>query len=439
MKKIIFYISLLCLTTSILYSQVDGLYEDWPHWRGPSGNGIAAEGSNPPIAFSENNNLKWKMDIPGKGHATPVVWNNQLIVLSAVATDKDGKKPTSEDQGRRRGLSTTKIHQFVVMSLDAETGKVQWKTKVHETMPEESTHELSSWASGSPVTDGQFIYAYFGSRGLYCIDMKGKLIWQRDFPQMEKRKSFGEGSSPGISKDKVFLVRDHEGDSFIHAIDKKTGKDIWKLERDEPTSWSSPRIVEVNGKEQVIVSATGAIRAYDADNGDVIWHCTGLTLNVIPYPVIHNDIVFLMSGFRGNALIAVDLKQAKGDINGTDMIVWQHDQDTPYTPSPVLWDGYLYFLRSNNGILSCYNAETFEEVYSKERLEGIGNVYASPIGANNQLYFIGQKGKVYVVKKGSTLEILEKNTISGEYMSSPAIAGDNIYIRSYTTLYCFGK
>jgi outer membrane protein assembly factor BamB len=325
------------------------------------------------------------------------------------------------------------------MSVNPDNGKVLWKTRVHEEMPEESTHELGSWASASPLTDGKYIYAYFGSRGLFCLDMKGKLIWQRDFGQMTKRMSFGEGSSPGLSKDKIFVILDHEGDSFIYALDKKTGKDVWKQAREERTSWSSPKIIEVNGREQVIVSATGAIRGYDSETGEVIWHCTGLTHNVIPYPVVHNDVVFLMSGFRGNALFAVDLKRARGDINGTDMIVWSHDKDTPYTPSPLLWDGYIYFLKANNGILSCFNAETFEEMYSKERLEGIGNIYTSPVGANGHIYFVGQKGKVFVVKKGPEFEILAVNELNGMYCSSPAIVGNRIYIRSYETLYCFGK
>lgn len=447
MKRTILITLVICLTASLLRAQVNGLNKDWPHWRGPMGTGVAPAG-NPPVEFSETKNLKWKLDIPGKGHATPIIWENQMIILTAVPTEKEGKVEATEAAapqhggrggGWMRSHKTTKVYEYLVMLINPDNGKVIWKTRVYEERPEESTHELGSWASASPLTDGKYIYAYFGSRGLFCLDMKGKLIWKRDFGQMSKRMSFGEGSSPGLSNDKIFVIWDHEGDSFLYAIDKRTGKDVWKKAREERTSWSSPKVIKVNGREQVIISATGAIRGYDSETGEVIWHCTGLTHNVIPYPVVHNDVVFLMSGFRGNALFAVDLKRAKGDINGTDMIVWSHDKDTPYTPSPLLWDGYIYFLKANNGILSCFNAETFEEMYSKQRLEGIGNIYTSPVGANDQFYIVGQKGKVFVVKKGPEFEILAVNELKGEYCSSPAIVGDRIYIRSYETLYCFEK
>ena len=255
---------------------------NWPQWRGPLGTGVAVKG-NPPIDFSETKNLKWKTEIPGKGHATPIVWGGKIIVQTAVPTDekiKVDESPASEGQQRMSGTKTDAVHEYRVILVNRETGKIEWQTTVAREWPQESTHELGSWASNSPCTDGEFIYAYFGSRGLFCLDFSGKVIWERDFGQMQKHMSFGEGESPYLYKDKIFILWDHEGESFIYAIDKKTGKDVWKKEREERTSWSTPFVVEVNGKPQVITSATTQIRSYDFETGEIIWTSTGLTRNV---------------------------------------------------------------------------------------------------------------------------------------------------------------
>lgn len=445
MKKAAYALGAVLLFLALLGAEEkpDDYDRYWPQWRGPSMTGMAPHG-NPPVEWSETKNVKWKIAIPGKGHATPIVWRDQIFLLTAVDTDKQAR-PTEnngEQQRQRRGppsRKTNNIHEFVVLSLNRNDGKIQWQKTVTEELPQEATHELGSWASNSPITDGEHLYAYFGSRGLYCLDMQGDLKWERDFGQMSKHMEFGEGSSPTLYEDKIFVLWDHKGDSFLYAIDKKTGKDVWKVARDEETSWATPLVVEVDGKPQIITPATKRIRSYDVATGTLIWECSGMTSNVISSPFVYDDIFFAISGFRGSALLAIRLAGAKGNITDSDAIVWKLDRDTSYAPSALLLKDKIYFLKSNNGILSCFDAKTGKEFYSRQRLEGIGNIYTSPVAAQDRFYVLGQKGLTYVVKAGENFEVLAKNQLDGTFNSSPAIVDNVMYIRSYTHLYCISE
>ncbi len=410
---------------------------NWPQWRGPFETGAAYPG-NPPVEFSETKNVKWKTEIPGKGHATPIIWGNQIIVLTAVPTDKKPVEGDAKQEGARLGppsSATEFIHKFEVISVDRNTGKILWEKVVKEEIPIERTHNLGSWASDSPVTDGENIYAYFGSRGLFCLDFKGNILWDRDFGQMEIVMSFGEGSSPSIYKDKIVVIWDNEAGSFIVALDKKTGKDVWKVDRDEKSSWASPLIVEVNGKAQVITAATGKVRSYDFETGSLIWECTGLTRNVIPNPVYANGLLYVMSGYRGNALLAIDLAKAKGNITDTGVIVWKYMQDTPYTPSPVLMDGKLYFLKANNGTITCLDAKDGKVNYVNQNLPGIVNIYSSPTGVSDRLY-IAAEGVVDVIKAGPAFGVLANNKLDDTFHASPVIIGNDLFLRGFKYLYC---
>ena len=432
---------ILCLSLMIvhLHAQENSAFtSNWPSWRGLYNCG-SVTGGNTPIEFSETKNVKWKVEIPGKGHATPIIWGNQIIVQTAVATDKkaenqDATKPSNPMAPNQTDL----IHQFMVISLDKNSGKINWKTTVKEVVPTERTHELGSWASNSPCTDGENIFAFFGSRGLYCLDMKGQVKWERNFGQMDIVMSFGEGSSPAIYKDKIFIPWDHQGKSFIYALDKKTGKDIWSTGRDEITSWATPVIVEVNGKAQVITSATNKVRSYDAESGKVIWECTGMTKNVIPCPTYADGILYLESGFRGNAVKAVDLAKAQGDITGTPAILWEYNQDASYTPSPMLMDGKLYFLKGNNGIMTCLDAKTGKVIYSNQKLDGISNIFSSPTGNEDKIY-IAATNTVDVVKAGGEFSLFSKNTLDDTFHASPVIVGNDLFLRGFKYLYCISE
>ncbi|MEI7830075.1 MAG: PQQ-binding-like beta-propeller repeat protein [Prolixibacteraceae bacterium] len=410
---------------------------NWPEWRGLYNTGAAA-GGNTPVEFSETKNVKWKTEIPGKGHATPIIWGNQIIVQTAVATDKKAENTAAGAPSPMSPTQTDFIHQFKVISVDKTSGKINWQTTVKEEKPLERTHELGSWASNSPVTDGENIYAFFGSRGLYCLDFKGNIKWERNFGQMEIVASFGEGSSPAIYKDKVYVQWDHQKKSYLYAIDKKTGKEAWTAEREEITSWATPLVVEVAGKAQLITSATNKVRSYDAETGQIVWECTGMTKNVIPNPMYADGILYLISGFRGNAVKAIDLAKAKGDITGTPAILWEYNQDASYTPSGVLMDGLLYFLKGNNGIITCLNAKDGKVMYSNQKLDGITNIFSSPTGNKDKIY-LAATNVVIVVKAGPEFSILAKNSLDDTFHASPVIVGNELFLRGFKYLYCISE
>jgi outer membrane protein assembly factor BamB len=247
--------------------------------------------------------------------------------------------------------------------------------------------------------------------------------------------AFGEGSSPALGKGAVFVQWDHEGDSFLVALDRKTGKELWRQPRDEGTSWASPLLVEYDGRTQVVTSATSRVRSYDAASGAMVWETTGMTQNTIPMPVYRDGLLFLTSGFRGNALLAVRLADAEGDISGSSAIVWSHDRDTPYVPSPLLYGDELYLLKDRKGILSCFDARTGKVHYGPERLPDVPNVYASPLGAGDRVYVAGREGTTVVVQRGPEMKVLAVNTLDDGFDASPVAVDSELYLRGQKHLY----
>jgi len=443
MKNFALILGLLLVAGLLLSAAVNEteFEKNWHQWRGPYMTGLSPDG-NPPLEWNESQNVKWKIKVPGKGHATPIIWGNQIFIQTAIPLEKEAPPPEKKEgeRGGRRGMpsrKTTAKHSFVILSINKDDGKILWQKTLKEEIPEEATHDLGSWASNSPLTDGEFVYAYFGSRGLFCLDLQGNLKWERDFGQMSKHMEFGEGSSPTMYGDNVIVQWDHNGDSFLYILDKRTGKDVHKIPRDEKTSWATPHVVVIDGKPQVITLATSRMRSYDLATGDLIWECSGMTSNVIPVPLVQDGILYAASGFRGNALMAIKLAGAKGDITDAEAVLWQYDgRETPYTPSGLLYGDKLYLLRSNNGILGCFDVKTGEPIYSGQRLEGMGNIFTSPVGAKGRVYILGQKGTTFVVQHGPEFKILAKNTLEDSFHSSPVVLGNRIYLRGFENLYC---
>jgi outer membrane protein assembly factor BamB len=390
----------------------------WPQWRGPLLTGAALHG-DPPVEWSEGKNVKWKVEIPGKGSATPVIWGDTIFVLTAVPAD-------GGERAKQR---------FTVLAIGRKDGKVLWQRVVREEVPHEGTHATNTWASASALTDGQLVYAFFGSRGLYALDMKGGAKWEKDLGDMTIKLGFGEAASPALHGDRLVVNWDHEGQSFIVALDKRTGQELWRTPRDEKTSWATPLVVDVGGRAQVITSATGRVRSYDLATGELLWHATGMTANAIPTPVHADGLVFLTSGFRGNALLAVRLAEAKGDITNSPAIIWRYDRDTPYVPSPLLSGDQLYFLKSNSGVLSSFEAKTGKKLYGEQRLEGVPNVYASPLGVAGRIYVAGRDGGVAVVQQGPAFKQLAANQLDDGFDASPVAVDNELYLRGRKYLY----
>jgi len=445
----------LTLTLAVAVPTASG-GQDWTHWRGPKACGVAPQ-ADPPVEWSETRNVRWKVELPGSGHASPIVWGNRVYVLTAIRTEKQ-TAPAADDpsagadqpkagadqpaggrgQRGRRGPAEkpTQVHQFAVLALERPTGRIAWQKVVREEVPHEAGHTDSTQASASPLTDGKHLYAYFGSRGLYCLDLDGNVVWEKDLGDMHTRNEFGEGSSPTLAGDLLIVNWDHEGDSFIVALDRLTGSERWRQPRDEPTSWNTPLVVEDGGKPQVIVTGSNRVRAYDLATGDLVWECAGLGTNCIPSAVALDGVVYAMSGHREKALLAIRYAGARGDLTDSPAVVWRRDDGTPYVPSPLLYDDTLYTLEKNSNIFYAIDARTGRDRYERQRLEPIDGVYASPVGAAGRVYVLGRNGVSCVLAHGPEFRLLATNTLDDGFEASPAIVGNEIFLRGRKHLYC---
>jgi outer membrane protein assembly factor BamB len=403
----------------------------WPQWRGPLSTGDAPH-ANPPLTWSETNNVKWKTTIPGEGDSTPIVWGDRVFLLAAIPHGTNAAAPAAPQ-------APAETYQFVVLCLDRASGKILWQRVARQEAPHEGRQENNTFASASPVTDGQRLLAYFGSRGLHCYDLEGNLKWEKDFGKMKTKMGFGEGASPALWGDKVVVNWDQEGGGFIVALDTASGRELWRTPRDEDTGWSTPLIVEYNGQRQVIVNATKRVRAYDLATGKELWSCSGQTDNAIPSPVAAGGVVYLTSGFRGSALQAVRLGR-EGDLTGTDAIVWSHGQNTPYVPSPLLTDKFLYVISGNDAIVSCFDAGNGQVYFEHERLEGVYGVYASPVAARDRVYILSREGACIVLKKGPKPEVLAVNKVADDHSdASLALTEKDLFLRTRHSLYCLSQ
>ncbi len=437
MQKLLVSFAAAIILISVTVMAADG---DWPTWRGPNHDGMAI--GDAPLRWNAEG-VAWKAAIPGRGHSSPVVWGNRIFLTTAVptagsATDGDRSSNGTPDRGRAaRGRSGSSLqeHRFVVMALDRQTGKTVWERVARTATPHEGHHfQYGSFASNSPITDGTHLYAFFGSRGLFAYRLDGTPVWQKDFPPLEMFNTFGEGAWTALDGDRLFVVLDHQRDSFLLALDKNTGRELWRAPRRGQTNWSGPFVAAHNGRTQVIVSATQEVVGYDAETGRRIWSATGLGQNTIPAPVIVDDVVIVMSGYRNPNLMAIRLGR-EGDLTGTDAILWQNQRGNSYTPSPVVHDGIFYML-TDTGMLSAFDAKTGKPHYQQQRLPGTNNFKASPVGANGKLYLASEEGNVIVVKMGPAFEVLATNAFADEmFVATPAIIDAGIYVRGRNTLY----
>mgnify|MGYP003709206259 FL=1 len=414
--------------------------DNWHHWRGPSATGVSTT-AKPPTQWSEEKNIQWKVAIDGYGSAAPIIWGNKVFILTAINTGKvDPSLPRPEDQPRRMfGIKhPNTVYEFVVLCLDRKTGKEVWRKTATKLIPHEGAHGDNNFASASPTTDGERLYCWFGSAGLFCYDLNGKKLWDRKLGKVQMGAYLGEGCSPVVHDGKIVIVRDHSRQSSIEVLNAKNGKSLWKVDRHEDNAWATPAIVAHSGKTQIITTASGKVRSYDLNSGKVIWKCAGLTGNAIPCPVIEGDTVYCMTGYKGYSLMAIPLN-AKGDITGSDKILWTKRRGTPYVPSPILYDGLLYFTQSNQALLSCVNTKSGKTYIDRTRLKGLTNIYASPVGADGRIYLNDRSGVTLVLKRSRELKVIAKNELGEQIVSSSALAGNQLFIRGRRFLYCISE
>lgn len=408
----------------------------WPHWRGPRHVGVAD--ADVPLTWSDTSNVRWKIAIPGRGMSTPVVWGDRLFLTTAIPTGAASTTPDASTQGRGPGGGTGagQEHRFEVLAVDRQTGKILWQRTATTAVPHEGYHHIyGSFASNAPATDGQRVYAFFGSRGLFVYDLNGKELWKKDLGiKAAMHLAFGEGTGVLVDEGRVYLQYDHNQAGAIIALDATSGNELWRVPRNHRSSWSTPIVVRHGGAKHLVVSAETNVTALDVNTGKVVWEVAGLGMNPIPQPVQHGDMVLLMSGYRNPKLMAVRLGRT-GNLTGTDAVAWETVRGTSYTASPALHDGRLYVI-ADNGQMSVFNATTGAPAYLQQRLPKPYNFKASPLVVRDRVYLATEEGDVVVVKTGDTHEVLATNTLTDQsFIASPIAVERDLYLRSRTHLF----
>ncbi len=430
------------LVAAVLCPQTHGANAvrlDWPQWRGPLANGFSPT-AQPPVRWSETQNVRWKIALPGKGHASPILLGDAVILQTATPIGDPQPPVFDKAPGVHDSVPVTHRHQYGVLSISRKDGRILWRTNVREEWPHEGGHSTGSPASNSPVTDGHAIFALFGSRGLFCLEPDGTIRWRRDLGKMSTLHAHGEGSSPVVHGDLLVVNWDHEKESCIEAFDTRTGTTRWKTPRDEKTSWSTPLVVEVDGKPQVIVSATRRVRGYDLATGTLLWECAGLTDNVVASPVVHGGILVAGNSYYTQAMLALRLSGARGDVTTTDHVIWRMNRLTPYVASPLLYGDTLYHLRHNQNVLVRLDPATGRLRGDLVRLEGIRDfIFASPVGAAGRLYITGRDGTTVVLRQDADNAVLSVNRLDDSFSASAALGGRELYLRGERFLYCLAE
>jgi outer membrane protein assembly factor BamB len=413
--------------------------DNWPHWRGPNANGTAPA-ADPPITWDgpTGKNIRWKAPLVGRGSATPIIWGDQVFIVSAEPTDREAKPdemPQLKPGIERLTKAPTRFYRFIVTSYDRATGETRWRTVATEAVPHEGHHETHSYAAGSPTTDGERLYVSFGSFGIFCYDMTGTLLWERQLGRLATRRAWGEAVTPVIWRDNLLLNWDQEVDAALYCLDAKTGNTKWKAERDEVTTWTTPFVTEFAGTTQVILNGTHRVRSHDLIDGRLIWSCAGMTVNAIPSVLRYADAAIAMSGYQGTQAVSIPLS-SRGDLATGDRVNWRYQPGTPYVPSPVLVGDDLYFTSGNVNQLTILNAATGKAILAGDRIPGLRQLYASPIYAGGRVYFTDRDGTTAVLKPGPKLEVLATNKLGDPVDASPAAVGKQLFLRAGQFLYC---
>jgi outer membrane protein assembly factor BamB len=417
---------------------------NWPQWRGQQSSGVSEE-KNLPAEWGPDKNIIWKTAIPGRGHSSPIVWNNRIFLTTSIEGEiVPGAKAVhhvrkGETWVHPDSVAGDRKHTLKVLCLDRDSGKILWERVAFEGTVLDDRHRKNSYASSTPVTDGKFVYAFFEAEGLYCYDFDGKLIWKTSVGRIAKM-GMGPGTSPALHENLLFLQCDLEDGgpdiSFISAVDKRTGKEVWRVKRDQRKTHATPLVVRASDRYELIASGAETVVSYDPATGKELWRCDGVKGHAIPSPVAGHDMVFVSAGYPSKRAIGVKLG-GSGNLTDTSNVVWSYDKGTAYVTSPILYGDYVYFV-SDKGILTCIEARTGEIKYASGRVPVPASFSASAIAFDGKLFLTSEDGDTFVIKAGPNHEVIRTNSLGEVILASPAISRGRIFIRGDKHLYCIG-
>ncbi len=413
---------------------------NWPQWRGPESQGISTETALP-SEWTAERNIAWKTPIPGRGHSSPIVWGGHVVLTTAIEGEvlPGAKAPIHLLEGKEflhpDSVGADRRHTYKVLAVELASGKVLWERVAYEGPVYDHRHKMSSYASPTPVTDGTMVYAYFGSEGIYAYDFGGKLVWKKDVGDIAT-VGMGTATSPILHGNLVILQCDEDNGekSFILALDKRTGREVWKTLRKVQVSWSTPVLVEANGRTELVTNGTELVIAYDPASGKELWRARGVESNAIHTPLVGHGLVIFTAGYPAKKVLAIR-PGGSGDVTGTDRIAWTYDKGTAYVPSPILYGDYVYLL-TDGGIVTCLDAKTGAVKYEGGRPPEPARFMGSPVAWGGHLYLTSVDGDTFVVKAGPAHEVVRTNTVDEPVYASLAPAQGRVLIRAQGHLYC---
>jgi len=422
-----------------------GATDRWPQFRGEGSTGVAADDPRLPEEWSATRNVAWKTAIPGRGWSSPIIWGNRIFLTTVVSSEPKEKARKGLYFGGERSAPADE-HRWLIYAIDFDSGKVVWEREVHKGAPPFSRHLKNSYASETPVTDGQMVYAYFGCIGAFAFDFNGKPVWSRKFDPVKTRYGWGTAASPVLHQNRLYIVNDNEDKSMLMALDKKTGKTIWEIDREEKSNWATPFLWESGQRVEIVTPGTNRVRSYDLD-GKLLWEFRGMSSISIPTPFTRFGLLYVSSGYVGdpNKPVFVIKPGAKGDISlekgqtSNEYIAWFHNNLGPYNPSPIIY-GDIYYTLYDRGFFAANDARTGKEVYPRVRItEEVGAYTASPWAYNGRIFLLSEDGDTFVIQAGPQYKLLGKNSLDEFCMATPAIARGSLFIRTDSSLYRITK
>jgi len=419
---------------------------NWPQWRGPGGSGVSTE-KNLPTEWSETKNVQWKTEIPGRGHSSPIIWGKKIFLTTSlegpIVPGAKAVKHIRRGVEYRHPDSVGGDHSYTinVLCLDRETGKILWEKTAYEGTVYDDRHRKNTFASATPVTDGKYVWTLFDAEGVYCYDFDGKLVWKTSLGKFAKM-GMGNGMSPVLFENLVILQCDQEDGgpgSFIAALDKLSGKEVWRTPRTQRKTWATPVLVRTPQRTELIASGAESTVSYDPATGKELWRSEGVISHAIPSAVAGHGMVFVSGGSIGQPKLAIGIRLGgSGNLKDTPFVVWKYNKGTAYVPSPILYGDYLY-LMTDGGIITCLEARTGAVKYEGGRVPVPATFTSSPVAFDDKILLTSEDGDTFVIKAGPVCEVIRTNSLGEPVYASIAIGAGKLFIRGEKHLYCIGK